>query len=169
MNKVLEILKSTHRKDHSQLILEACLVDNTNVDDLIDIFLHCDSRLCQRAAIPLGYIAQSQPSLLKPHMQLLLHHVKSDHRDAIVRNILRTWQYKSIPLDMEGKVYDLCFTKIIDPTVPIAIKVFSMTICTNIANNHPTLKNELATVIQDQLYTGSAGILSRAKRLLKSM
>jgi hypothetical protein len=52
---------------------------------------------------------------------------------------------------------------------PIAVKVFSMTVLANLSKSSPDIKKELRIAIEDQLPYGSAGFVSRAKKVLKEI
>jgi hypothetical protein len=52
---------------------------------------------------------------------------------------------------------------------PIAVRVFSMTVLCNLAGKLPELKNELIPLIEDQMPYGSAGFISRGRKVLKDL
>jgi len=52
---------------------------------------------------------------------------------------------------------------------PIAIRVFAMTVLANLADTYPEIKGELIAVIEDQMPYGSAGFISRGKKILKKL
>ena len=93
---------------------------------------------------------------------------KKDAHVAVKRNIMRLLQDIEIPKPLYGTLTDKCFA-LLDPKETIAVRVFSMTVLANIAKQEPDLKKELRIVIEDQLPYGSAGFLSRARKVLKEI
>lgn len=86
-----------------------------------------------------------------------------------MNTFLRLLQYISIPLSLQGKTINLCFDFLNNPKEPIAVRVFAMTVLGNLAKENADLKNEIIMVIEDQLPYGSAGFLSRGKKVLKQL
>ena len=89
--------------------------------------------------------------------------------DAVKRNITRFLQFITIPKKFQGAVVDICLEYLANPKEAIAVRVFSMTVLTNMATENPELKNEIVPLIEDQLPFASAGFRSRAKRTLKQL
>jgi len=151
-----------------QLINE--IQDNpSRMDELMECFFDEDLRLCQRAAWPVGFISDYNQDLIVPYLEKMLLNLETPHHDAVVRNTFRTLQNIDIPEDIEGLAFEKAFNFLINPNNAIAIRVFAMTVCGNIALKYPELKHELVPVIQEQMEYGSAGYISRGKRILKSL
>ena len=66
----------------------------------------------------------------------------------------------------EGRVFDACYNLFADPTQPVAVRVFSMTVAAKIAKNEPDLLEELRTVAVKYPQASTAGFRSRARRVL---
>ena len=90
-------------------------------------------------------------------------------REASSHGISDDELYQAIQSALQGKVVDLCFTFLSDGTQPIAIRVFAMTVLTNIAKENPELKNEIIPLIEDQMPFGSAGFRSRGRKVLQEL
>jgi hypothetical protein len=125
-------------------------------------------RITQRAAWPLSYCVESYPALIRPHLNVLLDHLKKPGlHDAVKRNTIRLLQFVEVPKRLQGKTADICFTFLQDKKEPIAIRVFSMTVLANIAQRNPDLKRELKLIIEDEIPLASPAYLSRARKVLK--
>jgi hypothetical protein len=136
-------------------------------DAFMPFFLHEESRICQRAAWTFGKVCAERPQLMMKWMPDILEALDQPIHDAIIRNIVRAFQeMDEFPENYEGMVFEKCFAYLTSPAHPIAVQVFSMTICRKIAMKYPDLKGELIAVIEDLMLNGSAGILSRGKKEL---
>jgi len=74
-----------------------------------------------------------------------------------------------IPEEYEGEVYDRCFIYLADPQYAIAIRVFSMTVCTNIAMRHHVLAHEIIPIIEDNWDHSTAAWRGRGKKELNRL
>ncbi len=138
--------------------------------ELIQIFLTDSWRINQRAANPLILCIKNSPDLLTPHISSLLANLKKNNlHDAIKRNTLRLLKDVEIPKPLRGKTAGICFELLIDNKTPIAIKVFAMMVLSNLAMQLPELKNELLIHIEDQMPYGSAGFVSRGRKIIRKL
>jgi hypothetical protein len=138
--------------------------------ELIDVFLAGPYRVTQRASWPLSSIVEHNPMLIKPHLKTILGYLsKETEHVAVRRNILRLLQFIKIPRSFQSTTINLCFNFLGNPREPIAVRVFAMTVLANLAKENPDLKNEIIMVIEDQLPYGSAGFLSRGRKILKEL
>lgn len=168
--KLVELLTKEHSKRQTEVIVDWIGANPKRFKRLIEVFLRGPYRITQRAAWPLSYCAVSHPSLVTPHLRKLLKFMKEPgHHPAVKRNTLRLLQFIEIPAGLKGEVADLCFTILQHRAEPIAIKVFALTVLTNLAKEFPDLKNELIPLIEDQLPYASAGFRSRAKKSLTAL
>lgn len=134
---------------------------------LIAVFFEGPYRVTQHAAWPLSYIVKAHPDLLTPYFADVLKLCRrKDVHDAVKRNTMRMLQFVEIPRKYHGQVADLATGFLRDRKVPIAIRVFSMTVLANLAEHYPDLKRELSLIISEELPYGSPGFVSRARKIL---
>jgi hypothetical protein len=165
-----ERLDKEHSKTTTNTIVNEICNQPKKMDELMQIFIDGPLRITQRAAWPLGFVAQQQPSLLLNYYDLLIDHLyKKDNHQAITRNILRALQFTNIPKKYQGKILTKCFDFLNDSNEPIATKVFSMTVAYNLSKEYPDIVPELKASIENLLPNGSAGIKSRGKKILKEI
>jgi hypothetical protein len=163
-----ELLKE-HSKRQTTRIVNYIGNDSQRFKALVKAFLDGPYRVTQRAAWPLSYCVREYPGLIKPHLKAVLKMLdKPDAHVAARRNILRLLQDIEIPKSLYGLVADRCFT-LMNSQEPIAVKVFSMSVLANIAQQEPDLKKELRIMIEDQLPYASAAFLSRSRKILKTL
>lgn len=169
MNLLKEILKE-HSKAQTSKIVKYVGRDQSRFDELIKLFLKGPYRVTQRAGWPISNLVIRHPEFIKPHLRKVLDILsKPGIHDAVKRNITRLLQFITIPKKFQGAVVDICLEYLANPKEAIAVRVFSMTVLTNLAMENPELKNEIVPLIEDQLPFASAGFRSRAKRTLKQL
>lgn len=169
MNLLKEILQE-HSRPQMIRIVNYVGANEKRFAELVGIFLNGPYRVTQRAAWPLSNCVELHPELVKPHLKKLISFLgKSGEHDAVKRNILRFLQFVPIPRSLQGRTTALCFQFLGDTKEPIAIRVFSMTVLANLAKENPELKNEIIPMIEDQMPYGSAGFVSRGKKILKEL
>lgn len=165
---ILKELQKDFNKSACDRIVDFIGSDQKRFSLLVDAFLNSEYRITQRAAWPLSYSVKKHPELIKPHLKKIITNLKKPKiHDAVKRNTVRFLQFIEIPKSLHGITLDNCFKLLQDKKEPIAIKVFSMTVLGNLALEYPELKGELIAIIEDQMPYGSAGFISRGKKVLK--
>ena len=167
-------LKKTLAKEHSKFqtlqIVDYVGVNKERFKQIINIYLAGPYRITQRAAWPLSYCVERHPELIEPHLKTILDFVdRPDTQVAVRRNTVRLLQFIEIPKRFHARVINLCFEYLLNKKQPVAVKVFSMTVLANLSQSSPEIKKELRIAIEDQLPYGSAGFVSRAKKVLKEI
>jgi hypothetical protein len=110
---------------------------------------------------------ERHPELIYPHLKKILQYVVTPGvHDAVRRNTVRLLQYIDLPPEFHGQVAEICFGFLQQKNIPVAVKVFSMTVLSRICSTEPDLQRELRIIIEDQLPYASAGFISRAKKIL---
>ncbi len=169
MNDIYRILESGHSKAQAVKISTGVINHQYPLADLMSCFFSKTMRICQRASWPLTFIAEQQPALLVPYLQKMIDHLDHPNHDAVVRNTIRSWQFMEIPEDYIGPIYDKCFNYLAEPQHAVAIRVFSMTTCVNIAERIPELGPELEAVILEHIDHTTAAFRSRGMKELKRL
>ncbi len=137
-------------------------------NELFSLFLHDEYRVVQRAAWAVSYCVKANPDFIKDNFGKLLKKLAQPKiHDAVKRNSIRLLQYVLIPKKYHGAVMDICFRYVENPAEAVAIKVFSLTVLSNLAEQYPEIIPEIKLLIEDQLPSQTAGFKSRANALLK--
>ena len=163
------LLEKEHSKSNTSKIVKYIAKHPEALSNLMDCFFDGDIRLCQRAAWPVGDIGEKYPNILLPYLKPMMENISNPKHNAVLRNTLRSWQYLPIPEEFQGVIFDKCYNYFVDVQVPVAIRVFGMTVCANIAKDIPELKKEVIVAIKFQIPFGSAGIKSRGIHLIKML
>ena len=74
-----------------------------------------------------------------------------------------------LPEKYHGEIMDMCFRYLESPAESLAVRIFSMSVVTNLVKYYPEIKAELKLIIEDQLPHQTAGFKSRAKKVLKQL
>ncbi len=159
-----------HSKAQTLRISEYAGAAPTQFAELMTLFLGNEYRVTQRAAWAVAICSEKQPQLLHPWLKKLITNLsKTDLHAAVKRNTLRILQYVEVPRTLQGMTVTNCFILLRSATEPIAVKVFAMTVLSNVCKKEPGLIKELKLVIEAQLPQGSAGFLSRARKVLREL
>lgn len=136
---------------------------------ILDIFLHDEYRLVQRASWIISTVAEQQPALVKPHLKAMVDRMgDAGVPVAVKRNVVRILQFMPVPKKLQGPVMDYCFRFLENPQETVAVRVFSMTVLANLAQQYPDIKNEIILLIEDQMREGALpAFKSRGKKTLK--
>lgn len=163
---LLKIIAKEHSARQRDKIVTYVGADAVRFAELVKVFLEGPYRITQRASWPLSVCVERHPELARPHLRKLLQTLQKNTHDAVRRNILRLLQFIEIPVPLQGTTANVCFEFLQDVKQPIAVRVFAMTVLSNIAERQPELRRELVVIIEDQLPYGSAGFLSRGRKIL---
>ncbi len=169
MNIKSELVKN-YSKESLHKIVGYAVQNPKSFKELMAIFLDEHYRLMQRATVPVEQCVKKNRQLLIPYLPQIIKLLSStSSAPSLKRNLLRTLQYIDIPAKYNSKLLDICFSLLMDPKSPIAVRVFSMTVAANISSNFPEIKKELFSIISDRMPYESPGFVSRGKRILKQL
>jgi len=143
--------------------------DTGDFHQLMKIFLGSNTRITPRAAWIMSKCHDINPHLVKPFIPDMVKNLQNDVPDGVKRSTLRALQNVKIPTNIQGVLTSICFKFLNSPAEAVAIKVFSMTVLSNIAEKYPDLKTEIKLIIEDQMPYGSAGFKSRGRKILKKL
>ncbi len=96
--------------------------------------------------------------------------INNPSHDAVVRNVLRILIHTPIPEDLQGEIYSFCFSNIISKNQAVAIRAFSLSLCTKVAYLYPELKEEvlsIADLIKDDESAAMQSAIRNCKKKLK--
>jgi hypothetical protein len=165
-----QVILKEHSKQQCNKVVAYCGSNVLRFAELVDLFIEGPYRVTQRAAWPLSCCVEVNPKLVQPHLKKILNYcMKPGVNDAVKRNVVRLLQFIEIPKRLQGLTAELCFQFFNNKKESIAVRVFSMTVLSNLAKKLPELKNELIPLIEDQMPYGSAGFISRGRKVLKEL
>lgn len=124
-----------------------------------------DSVVVQQAAAVCYAVGDISPGLFRKYQEVLIEVLKKNVHPAGPRFTFRL--LTEIPIDEEykGVIIDLSFKSLLNPSSPVAIKVFAMTVIANQLKQYPDLGAELEAALQLSYSNGSAGFKNRAIKI----
>ena len=165
-------LLSEHSKKHTLKLASVIVDDPALFPPLMSFFLNEEGGgylLPQRAAAVVNEVVEQRPEWLQPHYEKIILNLRNEVHDAVRRNTVRLLQFHDIPEALLGETADICFELLSSAKEPVAVKVFSMTVLLNIVRRVPELKPELEFSIEEQMPYGTAGFISRGRKVLRAL
>ena len=163
------LLYDEHSKKQALKICEGIISGEASLSVLLNLLYTGEMRMRQRASWPLEFVAQREEALLYPHITEIIELLQTSQEDSLLRNLYRSLQHMRFAEEHIGDVYEVSFAHLADPQSAVAIRVFAMTTCANIAHVYPELAHELIPTIEEQYDTSTAGYRARANKELKRL
>jgi hypothetical protein len=154
-----------HSRQQMHRIVEYIGNDADKFHELMQLFLHNEYRVSQRASWAVSNCIQKHPEFAQKYLQQMLDNLKNPVHDAVVRNTIRILNMVDIPEQLHAQVINFCFEFVAAHTTPKAVKAFSLSVLNKLSAVYPELKTELKCLIDDQLPTAGAAFKSRAKKI----
>lgn len=120
-----------------------------------------------RASWLLCEVQQIDPSLTNHLVEDLVSLLPMLHHDGNRRNLMKFFSRASLPHKNLGLLLQLAFEWLSDPTMAIAVRAHCMTVIHRISSLEPDIIPEFKLLLKECVRTGSAGELSRARKILK--
>jgi hypothetical protein len=164
---IREALAAEHSKRQTLRIVKYIGEEPARFAELMKVFLSDEYRPVQRASWSVNCCVEKHPELATPYFSKLISILeRSDVHTGAHRNILRMFQFVDIPERYRGKLYDICTRFLDDPSRPVAVRVFALSVAAKIADGEQTLLNELKLLAQKHLPHTTVALRVRARRVL---
>ncbi len=163
------LLIQEHSKKRAQFICDGIIDGQADLKDLIEMLYTGDLRMRQKASWPLELLAKKKGALLHPYIPEIVEVLSHSTEDSFTRNVYRILQHMTFDSEHLGPVYEVAYTHLSNPKNAIAVRVFAMSTCANIAQQYPDLAHELIPLIESYYPTGSSGYKARANKELKRL
>lgn len=137
--------------------------------ELLEFTLKEEDPLSWRAAWILDGADERHPELASPYISRIVNTLPSVKSTGTLRCLLRLLCRYEIVEEDQGLLIDLCFSYMTSELYPVAVKVHAMEIIYQHCLIYPELKEELITIIRDQIANNSVGFLSRGRRIIKEL
>lgn len=163
-------LLHSYSKSSCQQVVDWVGASPVRFKQLVALLTGTDELLVQRAAWPFTYIVENHPSLIDPHLAVLLDRMEADGwHDAVRRNIMRALEFVKLSDKWEGRVMNTCFRYLTDPAEKAAVKASCITILGQMAAKYPEIKPEFELILRDQWEQEGASFRARAKQVLAKL
>lgn len=169
-----EILRE-HSKAQTMHIVQQIGDDRAAFGELMQLFLHDEYRVVQRAAWAVSYCLEAHPEWANDYLPDLLHNLRKPAEgqaihDAVKRNTVKCLEFVHVPTEYLGETIDLLFQFVADPKEAIAVRCYGMSAIFNLCKNEPDLIEELRlTILEMMEQETTAGLWARASMVLKEI
>jgi hypothetical protein len=151
------------------LIIREVIGTRDLVGSLLELALHEKDPVAWRASWILDGSDEQEPGLAASYISKIVRALPALESKGSLRSLLRMLCRYDIPEEEQGLLIDLSFSYLVSELYPLAVKVHAMQIIYNHVLLYPELKDELVTVLEDQMENNTVGFLSRGRRLIKQM
>lgn len=164
-------LSRSHSKKTTRLLANWIGNDPDRFSHFLDIFLHGEKGIVQRASWVISEVGCVYPELFEPHWTVILNALEHPVHDAVSRNIFKVIADTGIelPEEEEGRLVHLAFEAVADPKRPVAIQVHAMSCIANLLSKYPELAFELKEIVEQgmEMDECKAAYRSRGRSVLK--
>lgn len=136
---------------------------------LLDLALDDHDPVSWRAGWILDGSDELNPGLAKDELSRIVRRLPAMKSSGTLRCLLRLLCRYPMDEDDQGILIDLCFRYMVSELYPVAVKVHAMQIIFNHVLIYPELKEELVTVILDQVDNNTVGFMSRGMRIIRQL
>lgn len=156
-------------RDGALEIAAYCNEKQARFDELVEHMLSPDEAVARQAAWAYQLAAGKRPEWAATHVSAFVERLGRPGHPAILRGILRSMEGMPIPPDQQMPLMEICFAFVDNPKVPVAVRVFAMTVLEGLVLPYPELCRELCLIIESHMPESSAGFKSRGRRILKNL
>ena len=136
---------------------------------LLELSLYDKDPVAWRAAWILDSSDEVHPGLGSGSISRIVNRLPKVKSTGTLRCLLRMLSRYKIDEEDQGLLIDLCFGYMVSELYPVAVKVHAMQIIYHHVLMYPELKEELVTVIRDQIVNNTVGFKSRGMRIIKQL
>lgn len=166
-----EAFLTEHSKNQTDKIITWIGDDPSRIALLMQLFLHDEYRVVQRAAWALSGLAQRHPALMLPYLPLLASRLGDETvHIAVRRNIFRLFQYVPLPEPVHAPLMQYAFDALANQKEALAVRAFAMSVLARLALLYPEINNELRLLLEDAMAQPQApSFKSRAAKVLRQI
>jgi hypothetical protein len=166
---IRSLLTSLPSRELRDIYIRAVGQSEENVATLLDLVFEEKDPVSWRAAWVLDGSDELHPGLAGDFVHFIIEQLPGLSSNGALRSLLRMLCRYKIPEEQQGLLIDLCFGTMVSELYPVAVKVHAMQIIYNHVLLYPELKDELITIIEDQLENNSVGFSSRGRRIIRQL
>lgn len=166
---IRSLLTNLPSREEREIYIRAVGQSKENVAILLDLIFKEKDPVSWRAAWVLDGCDELYPDLAGPSVPSIIERIPGIASTGALRSLLRMLCRYEIPEELQGLLIDLCFGYMVSELYPVAVKVHAMQIIYNHVLLYPDLKDELITIIEDQIENNSVGFSARGRRLIRKL
>ncbi len=167
--QIIDHLEAEHSKAMADTIAQLIVENETAFAAGVSVLREGDAKQRQRMAWPFSKAWEIREELYEPYYGQIVDWLPEAGHDAERRCFVRILAHAPLPVEKLGELFEAAFQWLSDPQAATAVRVWSMDICTRIAEMEPDLKREVALAIREAMVHGSKGMQSRGRKMLKRL
>jgi hypothetical protein len=172
MNELIEQISTSLRDDNTEQNRQkwASYIITSKIDlyELREL-LFLDYPVAIRFSWILGNVCAIRPELVYPIASFIFTNRKQISIPNFDRTIAKVFSLAGIPNDIEGEAIDQLFSWLMDATILVSTKAYSVSALYLVCKIYPDLTKELKLVIEDQLSKNTIAFEKRATMVLKAL
>lgn len=146
------------------------LKQNPNsIPEMIDQIENPNPIVAWRAAWVIDKLVKNDPLIMLPYHLRLIKILKQTPSNGVRRHLTRILSSTPSQASEDGVLVDLCFEWILNPKIPVAVKVNAMQLILELCKIYPDLKPELRLTIEAGVENGTPAYKSCAKKILQNL
>src|SRR5688572_13229585 len=166
----LKQLSDSLKKDGSDKNLRAwakyIVENNIALADLTGL-LDSEKPIPMRFSWLIGGLCELKPEVVFPAIPYFFSKRHAIQFPNFDRSLAKMFYLAGIPESLEGEAIDELFGWLMDANISVSTKHYALLALYNFTNKHPELRQELITVIEDQLDKNSAAWKKHAGKVLE--
>jgi len=165
--EIEEFLAIDSSRLNADLLVEKFEEDPDIFEIILNVMYRDTYPLSMRAGRVIWLIGGKYPDFIAPYIPDIIKKLPSFKIDGVRRNILALIEEIPLPETDPGELFDYCYTALENENEPISVRGYSITILYQISNFEPSLKPELISLYESLIPSGTAGIITRLRQMLK--
>lgn len=133
---------------------------------ILELLASPHERICKYAGYVYSHAGEAAPERVVQHLAELVPLLDADVHPATRRALMRSLSFVQLPEQWLGPVLDRCFGYLEDVEEKTAVRAFAVDIIYQNSAAYPELRAELKSLLEWCLPSASAGLRSKARRLL---
>jgi len=142
-----EIISSEMSRKNTDYVREIILKYPSLFKEALELVLLNEEPISRRAIWALDAISEANPSLMAPHLNILIDNIQRFKHDGLKRHSMRILSRYNIPEEKEVEVLEICLRLVQSEKESIAARVFALDVLYNLSEKEKGLKHELLTVL----------------------
>jgi hypothetical protein len=136
--------------------------------DLVEL-LDQEKKIAMRFIWLVGDLCELDPSTVYPAVPYFYSRKNETQIPNFDRSLAKMFLLAGIPPEIEGLVIDDLFKWLLDPKINVSTKSYALSTLFELSKKYGDLKNELKSVIEDQLGKNSISFEKRAESVLEKL
>ncbi len=160
-DSIKEQLMAEMSRRNIDIVVRWVLEKPEAIKPLVELILLHNDKVSMRAAWVLEKLSEKVNEPAANYLEIIISELKNVTISGTRRTLAKVLMLHTIPEKYEGVVLDFSLSMIESPKEPVAVKANCMTIVFNLIPKYPELKNEIFSIIEDQIPFNTVGFGAR--------